>query len=81
MKTREELNALKEEVETLRRKLAALTEEELAQVNGGLIPQYPPCAFSEDGKVFNGIFDDNSKTVPLNIGLGPEEYDCSGLVD
>ena len=35
MKTAEELNALKEEVETLNRKLAELTEEELEQVSGG----------------------------------------------
>ena len=35
MKTKEELNALKEEVETLNEKLAELTDEELAQVSGG----------------------------------------------
>ena len=35
MKTKEELTALKEEVETLNRKLHELTEEELAQVSGG----------------------------------------------
>ena len=35
MKTKEELNALKEEVEALNKKLAELTEEELAQVTGG----------------------------------------------
>ena len=35
MKTKEELNALKEEVETVSKKLAELTEEELAQVVGG----------------------------------------------
>ena len=35
MKTEEELNALKEEVETLNKKLHKLTEEELAQVCGG----------------------------------------------
>ena len=35
MKTKEELNALKEEVETVNKKLAELTEEELAQVAGG----------------------------------------------
>lgn len=35
MKTKEELNALKEEVETLNKKLAELNEEELAQVSGG----------------------------------------------
>lgn len=35
MKTKEELNALKEEVETLNKKLAELSEEELEQVSGG----------------------------------------------
>ena len=34
MKTKEELNALREEVKTLNKKLAELTEEELAQVSG-----------------------------------------------
>ena len=38
MKTKKELNALKEEVETLNRKLHELTEEELAQVSGGFDP-------------------------------------------
>ena len=37
MKTKEELNALKEEVETLNKKLAELTDEELAQVAGGSV--------------------------------------------
>ena len=37
MKTKEELNALKEEVETVNRKLHELTEEELTQVSGGVI--------------------------------------------
>ena len=36
MKTKEELNALKEEVETVSRKLKELTDEELAQVAGGI---------------------------------------------
>ena len=35
MKTKEELNALKEEFETLNKKIAELSEEELAQVSGG----------------------------------------------
>ena len=35
MKTKEELNALKEEVETLNKKLHELTDEELEQVSGG----------------------------------------------
>ena len=34
-KTKEELDALKEEVESVNEKLAELTPEEIAQVNGG----------------------------------------------
>ena len=37
-KTKEELNALKEEVETVNKKLAELTDEELAQVSGCVEP-------------------------------------------
>ena len=36
MKTPEELNALKEEVEALNKKLAELNEEELKQISGGV---------------------------------------------
>ena len=35
MKTKEELNELKEEVEALNKKLHELTDEELEQVTGG----------------------------------------------
>ena len=38
-KTKEELNALKEEVETVSRKLHELNDEELAQVTGGWVYQ------------------------------------------
>ena len=38
MKTKEELNVLKAEVEKLNKKLAELTDEELAQVAGGTEP-------------------------------------------
>ena len=41
-KTKEELNALKEEVEAVNKKLAELTEEEIAQVNGGGVPHDRP---------------------------------------
>ena len=37
MKTKEELNALKDEIETLNKKLAELSEEELLQVCGGVL--------------------------------------------
>ena len=36
MKTKEELNEIKEEVENVSRKLHELTDEELAQVAGGI---------------------------------------------
>ena len=36
MKSKEELNALKEEVENVNKKLAELTDEELAIVTGGI---------------------------------------------
>ena len=39
VKTQEELNAIKEEVESMNKKLAELTEEELEQVAGGNIEQ------------------------------------------
>lgn len=54
MKTKEELDALKEEVEVLNKKLAELSEDELKMVSGGSEPevfyvdsgdwiQGPPC--------------------------------------
>ena len=39
-KSKEELNALKEEVEVVSRKLHELTEDELKQVTGGTGPVY-----------------------------------------
>ena len=36
MKTKEELNALKEEFKNVRKKLTELTDEELMQVTGGV---------------------------------------------
>ena len=39
MKTKEELNELKEEVEALNKKLAELTDDELEQVSGGSVPK------------------------------------------
>ena len=44
MKTKEELNALNEEVEVLNKKLDELTDEEQALVSGGrhLVTGYPP---------------------------------------
>ena len=36
-KSKEELNKIKEEVEAVNEKLAELTEEEIAQVTGGVV--------------------------------------------
>ena len=47
MKTKEELNALKEEVEALNKKLAELTEEELEQVSGGYFFREKPRVIEE----------------------------------
>ena len=41
MKTKEELNALKNEVETLNGKLSELTDDELSEVFGGTAPELP----------------------------------------
>ena len=55
MKTKEELNALKEEVEALNKKLHELTDEELAQFSGGykkvpVEPSFPPLRRAGSGK-------------------------------
>ena len=49
MKTKEELNALKEEVETQNKKLHELTDEELAQVFGGNSEQCDGCDCNRNG--------------------------------
>ena len=49
MKTKEELNALKEEVETLNKKLHELTDEELEQVSGGNSDQCDGCEYNRNG--------------------------------
>ena len=43
-KTKKELNALKEEVESVNEKLQELTPEEIAQVNGGGTVLHDPSA-------------------------------------
>ena len=50
MKTKEELDTLKEEVETLNKKLAELTDEELEQVSGGGPGLEPPVYIWTDGR-------------------------------
>lgn len=45
MKTVEELNAIKDEVENVTSKLAGLTDKELKQVKGGSMPNVPGLDF------------------------------------
>ena len=59
MKSKEELNALKEEVEALNTKLAVLTEEELTQVTGGMEEnEYWKCHEHFFGLLFAGAYAD-----------------------
>ena len=65
MKTKEEINALKEEVEAVSRKLAELTDEELAQVSGGaMIVNYNMAA--------------NDTNTDVNRAAIQKEIDASG---
>ena len=60
MKSEKELNVLKEEVETLNKKLAELTEDELAQVSGGVEWSVPE----------NGLPRPSRDTEPENYTTG-----------
>ena len=71
MKTAKELNALKEEMETLNKKLADLSEEEMEQVAGGSyskLTYYCPnseCAYLKTkGKQFEKHLEGNYTKLP-----------------
>lgn len=66
MKTKEELNALKAEFDVINKKLAELSEDELSEVGGGV-----------GG---NGVILVTGKKPESVCGIGPEGYDCSGVV-
>ena len=55
MKTKEELNALKEEAETLSAKHRKLTDEELEQVTGGDMFTYPDAVCTKCGATIAGV--------------------------
>ena len=65
MKTKKELNALKEEVETLNRKLHELTGEELAQVSGGVYQGACFVYVIEKGDTVEGIAERFGTTVKI----------------
>lgn len=59
MKTKEELNAIKEEVEMLNKKLAELSEEELKTVTGGWIfgpTTWMKCTSCSHTTMWNGLY-------------------------
>ena len=62
MKSKEELTALKEEVEILNKKLHELTDEELAQVSGGgfLNYEYYCCVPGDTLQIVAAKFNTNS---------------------
>ena len=62
MKTKEKLNAQKEEVEALNKKLYALTDEDLAQVSGGVLP-YEPAAGTEKSRSSKDTGKDTGKDL------------------
>ncbi|MDO4983281.1 MAG: bacteriocin [Eubacteriales bacterium] len=55
MKTKEELNSLKEEAETVSREMHELTDEELAQVTGGGLSDIIELALEQPGVEIPGI--------------------------
>ena len=75
MKTPEELNALKKEAETVNRKPAELTEEELSQVTGGISNEgglvIPTIVLDKKGNVVTFKIDvpatEEADVVELNI--------------
>ena len=69
MKTKEELNALKEEVKALNKKLRELTDEELAQVTGG---EYLPTRLCPN--CYKVMYYDGEKYVCPDPFCGHTEY-------
>ena len=81
MKAKEELTALKEEVEALNRKLAELSSEELEQVVGGAKPERNGNALSDDAlnnvaSIFIGNGGNNG--CPMDALKQPKLYNVRG---
>ena len=72
MKTKEELNALKEEVETESKERQKLTGEELAQVSGGVREDAIPSTLAPDAESSSG---------PLDLGLKSEYKDNFNMLN
>ena len=63
-KSKEELYALKEEVETVNKKLADLTEDELAQVTGGIDIHYQSIKRDLEVELMRPFFTGKQRLVP-----------------
>ena len=74
-KTKEELIALKKEVETLKAKLAELTEEELAQVFGGAMIVNHNMAANDTNT------DDDRAAIQKEINASVQQIDDNALLN
>ena len=84
MKTKEDLNALKEEVETVSKKLHELTDEELEQVSGGRPPTSIPLIVTATAPVLLKLYDQvngqvNDESIVDNYEHSLEAYGPAGL--
>ena len=75
MKTKEELNELREELETLDKKLADLSEEELSQITGG-----SPDSLTQDHGLLVGYANSLIGCPYVYGASGPDSFDSAGLV-
>lgn len=66
MKTPEELNALKNEVDTLNKKLAELSEEELEQVTGGNAVASTPVSASQTTCLYSSFTSRGYDPIDVN---------------
>ena len=84
MKTKEELNTLKEEVETVSKKLHELTDEELEQVSGGTQVGFVPIPCSVGDSDARASFTGQTmtpKASKIPATLAPDAESSSGPLD
>ena len=82
MKPKEELNTLKEEVESVSRKLAELTEEELAQVSGGNAPSIITFSFKESEIAYRvNEIEDKSHVTILEGSYVPDVLNAGNTIN
>lgn len=69
MKSKEELNNLKKEVESLNKKLSELTDEEVKEVIGGKATDYAPYIITP----YSYVKKMNQEGIPYTLGLEPRD--------